>query len=234
MKLLILPLLVAGVSAGEWTTRVFSGPDGQGDYLDVTDYVPDLLAANFDNVIESVQQTGMWMYYENTDYNLQSGRVYWVHGIDIAVNFPSDYIDMCSSLRFAGSPYYVNEDSWTVYEGTAFSGSEYYGNYDSATFENLAGKVSSLILTGVSPWTIYSRENFLGESLCVFPNTDHDTGADGSVLDFGIFPDMSALNISDNSIYSVQKGCWSKVVVTTSKLKVDGRLKNGAWGHIDL
>ncbi|XP_045608221.1 uncharacterized protein [Procambarus clarkii] len=234
MLLLVISLLVAAVSAGPGYTRVFTDLDGNGNYLDFTDYEPDLLADGFDNAIDSVLQTGMWMYYENTDYNVQAGSVYWVHGIDIGVNFPNDYIDITSSLRYAGSPYVLNDDTWTVYEGTSFAGSEYYGSYDSDSLGNLAGKVSSLILTGVSPWTIYSGENFSGDSLCVYPDTDHDTGADGSVLDFGIFPNMASLGINDNSIYSVKKGCWTKKVINATKLHVDGRLNNGAWGHLDL
>ncbi|KAG7167506.1 uncharacterized protein LOC121868356 [Homarus americanus] len=234
MKLLLLTLLVAGASAGPSYTTVFSEQNGQGSSLDISDYVPDLLVANFDNVIDSVRQTGMWIYYDNINYNIDAGKVYFVHGIDISVNFPADYVDMSSSVRFAGSPFHMNEDTWTLYEGKSFTGQEYYGNEDSATLGNLAGKTFSIVLTGTSPWTVYCGENWVGISLCIYPDTDHDTGADGSVLDFGIYPDVTALHIPEYSIYSIKKGCWSNNVATPPKIQVDGRQENGAWGHFDL
>lgn len=36
-----------------------------------------------------------WIYYENVSYNsYQPGKVYWVHGIEIAAAFPVAYSDM--------------------------------------------------------------------------------------------------------------------------------------------
>ena len=33
-----------------------------------------------------------WMFYENAEYNLnKAGQVYWVHGLDICVNFPENF-----------------------------------------------------------------------------------------------------------------------------------------------
>ncbi|XP_045104971.1 uncharacterized protein LOC123500332 [Portunus trituberculatus] len=40
----------------------------------------------------------MWIYYENYQYNLSPGKAYFVHGIGVTVNFPSEYRDIMSSL----------------------------------------------------------------------------------------------------------------------------------------
>lgn len=61
-----------------------------------------------------------------------------------------------SSLRFVGSPVSLNTDTITLYEGTAFTGNEYYTEYDAATLGPLAMSVSSLVITGLSPWTVYT------------------------------------------------------------------------------
>ncbi|XP_071542387.1 uncharacterized protein [Panulirus ornatus] len=191
MKLLLLTLMAAAANAGPSYTRVFTEQNQVGNYADFNDYVPNLSLVGFDNTIDSVIQTGMWMYYDNQNYNIVSGKVYWVHGIDIHVNFPTEYTNMCTSLRYAGSPNYLNEDTWTMYEGSYFTGVEYYGNGESSNFGPITGSVSSFILTGLSPWTIYSGENWSGDTMCVYPNTDHDVGSNGATIDFGIFPEVS-------------------------------------------
>lgn len=189
-------------------------------------------ATTFDNVIDSVKQTGMWIYYENYDYNVSPGYSYFVHGIDISVNFPPQYCDLTSSLRFVGSMEVLNADTITFYEGTSFTAREYYTEVDTADFGQMAGTISSLIVTGLSPWTVYSGPNFSGLSFCVYADTDHDVGSNGEVFDLGIYPNMDSLNSPDNSIYSVRKGCWAGRKVKAPELKVDGRQKNGAWGRL--
>lgn len=61
-----------------------------------------------------------------------------------------------SSLRYVGSSVSLNTDTITLYEGTAFTGNEYYTEYDAASLGPLAGSVSSLVITGPSPWTVYT------------------------------------------------------------------------------
>ncbi|MBW8521743.1 hypothetical protein K1D78_25525, partial [Escherichia coli] len=86
-SLLLLPLLLLGVNAGPSYTECYSGPNLGGYYVYFDNYAPDLYANGIDNDIESVYQTGMWIYYENYDYNVAAaGLVYFVHGIDITVN----------------------------------------------------------------------------------------------------------------------------------------------------
>ncbi|MDK2413019.1 hypothetical protein QHH03_28435, partial [Aphanizomenon sp. 202] len=239
MKVLALLALFVGAALGKATrgnaafTYTYSEPGLNGFYQLFTDYAPDLLSFNFDNAISSVYQTGMWLYYENVQFNQASGKVYWVHGIEITVDFPLEYSKMCSSLKFVGSADYMNVDTWTVYEGPIFTGSEYYGEADAANLGSLTDQGSSIILTGTSPWTFYDGNNWTGSSLCLYPNTDQDVGSQGQVLNFGIYPKVQDLGITDNTIGSVRKGCWSKNVARAEPLKAEHRASNGAWGILE-
>ncbi|KAK7081124.1 hypothetical protein SK128_027950 [Halocaridina rubra] len=243
--ILLLTLLAVGVRAKPgfrqknyskaiaFYCRVFSGPNSSGNYLDVSDYIPDLSLTGIDNDIESVSQTGLWLYYENVDFNAIAGRMYFVHGIEIDVNFPSEYSNIVSSIRYVGDASNPNSDSWTLYEGQYFTGDEYFGVADSASLAYLDNEASSLVLTGLSPWTFYSGQSWTGSSLCVYPDTDHDVGPQGDFLDFGIYPDITTTGIPDNAIRSVRKGCWGRIA-KPPPMKVEGRAKNGAWGYVDM
>ncbi|XP_064083886.1 uncharacterized protein LOC135199660, partial [Macrobrachium nipponense] len=203
-------------------TRVFSLPNSMGNYLDVYQYIPDLFNTGLDNDIESVHQTGMWIYYENPNYNVESGgEVYFVHGVDLSLNFPNQYCNLVTSMRYAGNKDVPNADTWTLYEGEFFSGLEFYGESDAASLDYLDLKASSMVLTGESPWTIYSGQSYSGDSRCVYPDTDHDIGPFGDRLDFGIYTTMSAVGVPDNTIRSVKKGCWASKVATPPEVKYD-------------
>ncbi|XP_027230991.2 uncharacterized protein [Penaeus vannamei] len=229
--LLLVGVAVGTVRASSPVTQVFSEAGLSGINHIFDSYVSDLGSYGFDNMLRSVFQTGMWIYYENVSYNsYQPGKVYWVHGIEIAAAFPVAYSDMCSSLKYVGSPSEINYDTWTVYEGTLFTGSESYG---SSSHSNTQKRGSSIILTGTSPWTFYDEEDWAGRSWCVFPNTDVDQGDGGEVFNLGIYPDVQEIGITDNSIASVKKGCWSKNVVKAEPLKAEHRGRNGAWGVLE-
>jgi len=213
-------------------TRDYSQFGQAGQYYDFTDYVPNLAQYGFDNMIRSLCQTGMWMYYEQVDYNQQAGVLLWVHGIEYCSDMSNNIADKTSSLRYAGSPYSLNGDCFTLYQGEFFTGSEYWG--DQAYYPNIdymAGDSSSLVINGVSPWTFYTSENYRGQAVCVYPNTDHDVVNDVSI-DFGIYRQMSQLGLSDNSIRSVAKGCYSKTVINAAPLHTIRRDSNGAVGFI--
>ncbi|CAL4117393.1 unnamed protein product, partial [Meganyctiphanes norvegica] len=215
MKVLAV-LLLAGVALARVphntraveTTRVFTDANMNGNYLDINDYVPDLGQYNFDNSIDSACVTGIWLYYENTEYNKMAGRVYWLHGIDFCGNFPNDYTDMISSVRFAGDPTNWQADTLTVYEGQYFTGNEFYCTSDCGSLGNLDLDASSLIVTGTSPWTVYDGTNYSGQAICVYPN-ETDNGQNGNSFSFGMWPETSTLGAPDNTIRSARKGCWA-------------------------
>lgn len=66
-----------------------------------------------------------------------------------------------SSLKFGGNRRQLNEDSFTVYSGEYWTGDEFYGNINAPDLTVVAGKGSSIILTGVSAWTFYTYVKLL-------------------------------------------------------------------------
>ncbi|RXG70963.1 hypothetical protein Avbf_10550 [Armadillidium vulgare] len=166
-------------------------------------HFPSLLqfeTIGFDNAIYSVLQTGMWIYYENINYNSNlAGQVYWVHGVDISVDFPSEVDGVTSSLKYAGNRYVLNEDSYTIYSGEFYTGDEFYGNVDTASLSSLTDQGSSIILTGLSDWTFYTEYDFGGYAYCFSPSTDQDVGLDGTVLNFGFYGSLSSAGVPTTS-----------------------------------
>ncbi|CAL4117391.1 unnamed protein product, partial [Meganyctiphanes norvegica] len=214
MKHLVL-LLLAGAALARVPqntravqyTRVYTDQNMNGNYLDVDDYVSDLAAYSFDNIIDSTCVNGIWMFYENTDFNQDVGKVYWMHGIDLCGNFPAEYTDMFSSIRFAGDPLDLNSDSWTLYQGSYFTGDEFFGVQDVADLENLDMRGSSFIITGTSAWTVYSGKSWTGDAICVYPN-ETDNGVNGQSFTFSMWPEIPLFGAPDNTIRSIRKGCW--------------------------
>jgi len=217
-------------------TRCYDYSDGGDPYVDLIDYQPDLRTIYFDNRISSACQTGLWFYYSETDYNNRAGGyVYWMHGIEYCGVFPSTFDNMASSVRFGGSPYHLNEDSFTLYAGESFTGDEFWSYKDEADLTYIANRGSSLVITGQSAWTFYSELNYRGRSVCVYPSTDHDVSPDGSErLDLGLFPTISSTGIASDSVSSVAKGCYSRNVVKATSLEALHRVANGASGIIAL
>ncbi|KAK7081123.1 hypothetical protein SK128_027949 [Halocaridina rubra] len=192
-------------------------------------YVPDLTGYGIDNDIESATQTGLWMYYENADYNPESASVFMVHGINISINFPPEYANIVTAIRYAGEATLPNADTITLYQGTAFTGEQLFAVTDAGSITILDADASSFIITGLSPWTLYTETSYAGESYCVYPDTDHDVSPEGDQLDFGIYPDITSLGIPDDAIRSLRKGCFGNEVMNATPLKYDGKAENGAW-----
>ncbi|KAK3859642.1 hypothetical protein Pcinc_034256 [Petrolisthes cinctipes] len=199
------------VYGGPFYSCVFSEQNQAGSYVDVLDYVNDCSVYGFDNAIDSVLQTGMWMYYENYDFNnLGVGRVYWVHGIDIPVSFPFEYTDILPS----------EPASFTVSVTPPAL----------APLEAQCLRSSSLVIVP-GPSTVV-RGGQVMPSSCIPTLTMMLEAMVKSLSNLGIFPDLPSLGINDNSIWLVRKRCWAEKVVEGHQLKAEGRTKDGAWGYI--
>ncbi|XP_053631628.1 uncharacterized protein [Cherax quadricarinatus] len=186
-------LLSTGSLASVHQATCYTDHNKGGSYQTFTDYIPDLLTYNFDNQISSVTVTGIWIFYERANFAAGTS-VYWVHGFNYFTNFDGGYDNAFSSLRYGGSTSCLNCDTWTVYLDLYFSGSEYYGTTDTASLGSLQKEVSSILLTGISPWTFYNGPSYTGSSVCLYPSTDQDTDGAGSVLNIGLYPDVSTDN----------------------------------------
>ncbi|XP_064084815.1 uncharacterized protein LOC135200262 [Macrobrachium nipponense] len=216
-------------------TKVFSMTYNMGTWSELNTYTPDLSTKGMDNDIESVHQTGMWIYYENQDYNtVFQGKIYYVHGIEYSMDFPTQYRNMASSARFAGHRDVLNADAWNIYEGQYFAGRELFGTNDEASLGELDLQASSIVVTGTSAWTVYTGQSFTGQGVCVYPDTVHDHGPSGEQLDVGIFGVVTALGLPEDSIRSIRKGCWSSKVATPSDLSYQHKDSNGGWGYVEF
>jgi len=227
-------LFIKSCVAGPNYIRVYSKHNQNGQYADSSEYVPSLAGNRFDNNIASACLSGIWLFYDNYEYNLnKGGKVYWMHGIDFCGDLPREYSDMTSSFKYSGDPNIFNENAFTLYSGKIFTGNEFWSNRDVPNLDYMSNDASSLIITGLSPWTFFTGYNYGGNSFCVYPNSDHDQAQNGVTLDIGFVPHMS-MAIPDNSIRSARKGCWSKNIARSMKLDSTKEDPNGAMGVLEF
>ncbi|XP_071539017.1 uncharacterized protein [Panulirus ornatus] len=237
LQLLLLAAAANAKATGggrSWVSsvRCFSQTQQNGENHEFNDAVVHLAAFDLDNTIESVKVTGMWIFYDHPDYNThEAGRVFWAFGIDFKGDVPYEYRNMATSLRYAGSPFELNKETWTVYDGTSFVGDYLYGVDDAPDLSYMSNKVSSIILTGSSPWTVYDGPGFSGNRVCLMPNA-HDSGS-YQKLDLGIYPEPSYF-MGNNRVRSLKKGCWYSKEVVGAKLEVLQQNANGAMGYIKI
>ncbi|XP_018028087.1 uncharacterized protein LOC108683296 [Hyalella azteca] len=208
----VLPALVAAISC--FTAQAIDIPDlrylkaytdydPDGPYHEFLDYSPDLSVQGLDGYIKRVCVTGQWlMYYERYYSVLRS--IY--NGINQCFNTSSSY--PVSSLRYAGSPYGLDDVYYNLYEGEEWTGNEFKGNTNAPTVANLDMNVSSLSISGQSPWTFFTGLQYAGVAVCVYP--DYTINDDGIYLHHNRISKIGLtqdLGLPDNSIRSVAKGC---------------------------
>ncbi|CAG0897318.1 unnamed protein product [Cyprideis torosa] len=175
MRCLAIVTLVCGLTAvAKGLVQVLDVYDqaGQlGNYARFYDNCADLgvCAGNWDNRIKSACVYGVWIWFENRDYNPtgQGGAEYaWGSGycfdLDPAVS------GRVSSLRYAGN---VNDNeaaTISLFNLEFFQGA---GLTASGNLENISGTtVGSIIITGYSAFTVYSQSGFAGVATCLPAN----------------------------------------------------------------
>ncbi|KAF2349336.1 hypothetical protein FHG87_019908 [Trinorchestia longiramus] len=126
--------------------------------------------------------------YDDTDYD---GELSCVHKeINRCRNLLDSCGDMASSLRYAGSPYGLNDNYYNLYDSEDFIGAEFRGNTDVDFFPNLDASISSLIITGQSGWTFYTGVGQTEGAVCVYP-TQQESDADGIFFNYGHYASVS-------------------------------------------
>ncbi|KAF2353026.1 Gamma-crystallin-related [Trinorchestia longiramus] len=197
-------------------TQVFTEPSNVGPSEDFFTYAPDLSLQGIDNAIESACQTGLWIYYNDVNYE---GDNCWTIGISACyIIFEAQCNAQASSLRYAGNPDELNGDYLNLYAGEYFVGTEFRTNASAITVGEIDQQVSSVIISGNSEWTFFTGPNFSGTSVCSGPN-EHYTHDDGTKLSFARIYQMSDMDLPDNSIRSVLKGCVKDAVVEVEALQ---------------
>merc|ERR1739838_26043 len=178
---------------------------------------PDLSKVS-NHSISRTCSTGAWLYYEQANYNAwYEGEVIWKYGIDYCSDMPDEFAT--GSFRYAGSPTSFDGASFTLYEGLNFTGADFYGTED--FYNDLIPNSKSLIVTGASNWTFYTENDYGGNNWCA-PPAIIATKADKTL--HGI----SWVNIYNDAVRSVKKGCHSSTILAMDPLPAFHQTANGA------
>lgn len=209
-------LMVNGCSAQATNqqAKLYSGRDGAGQFITLTEqYAPDLRNQLFDNTANSACVTGVWLFYDNANYNPARGTMEYVFGPNnYCINF-SNLGGRLTAAKFSGWPKDYKANTLTLYQGDYFQGAEEYTHVDLPNL-NLDRAAASLIVTGLSPWTVYALPNYGGDKVCVYPpNSNNYTPA--------FVYDLNRINIPINSIRSVRLGCQGKKKVEATAFQAD-------------
>jgi len=211
---------VLGVSYAQFNPRalIFDRLGCSGAYVSIPTqaYTPDLATIGFDNRAHSVSLRGTWLFYDNKNFNINGNAAmeYIFEGAETCVDFHglAGYV---SSIKFVGKTEDYRQDTITFYETTYFQANEEYVEHDIPNL-SLMGRISSLIVTGSSPWTIYDKTNFRGNAICLQPESS-------PYYEPAFVPDTINLEptVPHGTIASVRKGCYTtkiaKIAVSTSK-----------------
>ncbi|KAK4294864.1 hypothetical protein Pmani_032543 [Petrolisthes manimaculis] len=150
----LLAILQEGASY-EGSVTCWAGGQYSGTHYEFQTSNPHLGSIDFDNTIESIRVTGVWLFYDHEVYNTNHPDptdMFWSYGINYALNIPSEYQNTATSLRPAGCVG-INDDCWNVYEGLYFAARTFAGSAEMSDLSFLDFDVSSIILTGKSAWT---------------------------------------------------------------------------------
>ncbi|MPC81685.1 hypothetical protein E2C01_076315 [Portunus trituberculatus] len=103
----------------------------------------------------------------------------------------SFYSNMVSSVRLVNSYKDKSHDVITFYKGIQFTDRDLATGVD-MPYLGYSMDVSSLIVIGNSPWTIYSKYHYGGHKECVYPETDHYINGKDERIQFGLYPNASS------------------------------------------
>ena len=124
-----------GTRARAQNVDCYDYTNSEGGRLHATDYMSRLRDYNFDNKIESCCFTGIWILYDNENYN--SGNInaadWWAYGDNYCSNVPSGFSNKASSLRFTGAPDDWKYDTINLYFQEYFIGDEEFTYNDTST-----------------------------------------------------------------------------------------------------
>jgi len=190
-----------------------------GEYLIVPHtYVPDLRVQNFDDRTLSVCAIGLWMMYVNYNYNENNlSGVEFVFGRGpLPTCTPFNLISLggyVSSIRFVGSAEDYRSDSFTLFQEDWFQGQEEYLTVDTPSL-GLAGNHKSIVITGMSAFTIFDQVNYAGNSICLYPPGNNEPYLIENVLD--------EIDVPYGAIRSIRKGCVSTNKLTPTEFNAQG------------
>merc|ERR1719244_1603810 len=212
--LLLLFSLVLGLTNSQTTgtpmnfLELYTSVGGAGAKATVTEYMHDLADIGFDDLVQSVCGQGAWMLYENTNYNHSNWRDWsdiFSSGTYSCHDLPVTRHNQASSVRYAGTGD-LHDETLTVYHSWAYSDGEIMFIREEPYFGDYNNEGSSIIVTGESPWTLYSGPGYHGVGICVQP------WHIGGGYYFGAWS-VEDIGMPNNVMSSLQKGCLSETVL---------------------
>ncbi|KAK7083806.1 hypothetical protein SK128_010488 [Halocaridina rubra] len=206
-------LFLLGCHCSPQEVTLYSSTGCTGSSVYINGDVPDLAAVGFNDIANSALKNGIWIFYENGNYNAVGGQTLLFWSINYCSDFDPEERNMVSSLRYAGKQDSLNGETFSLYEGYFFTGQEYWSDTDNADLGDFNDRATSLMITGQSPWTIYSDNGFGGMPLCFYPDTYIEAGFER--IDLGYFADLAMYGF-DKAVSSVAKGCFGKNIVRLS------------------
>ncbi|XP_040572557.1 uncharacterized protein [Lepeophtheirus salmonis] len=215
MKTLFVTLLFIGLSLGiprqskeaiSSSARLYSVAGFHGRSTEIRDYVGDLDTLNFDDVSQSAVINGVWVFYEDVDYNKYNfgRRSFYGWGKNHQIPSFGQLNRAFSSIRYSGANENMKYSTLNFYEESGFMGDEQYFYFDNPSlYHDNFGK--SIILTGCQPWTLYEHTSYRGDHICIYPSSTQncEPGFYLEPQDFGHFV---------NKVSSIRMGCFSKKV----------------------
>jgi len=201
----------------------YDNTNSGGDAIAATDYIDDLRNYNMDNRISSCCFQGIWILYEDTNYNKNNlgGMNWWAFGDNYCSNVPPQFDNAASSLRFTGAPDDMRYDTLNMYFNDYFIGDEEF-TYDDKPALNYDNRAKSIVVTGCNPWTLYEYDNYQGQAVCVFPS-------DTTKCDPGLYKDSQSLGYLAGKVSSVKRGCYANTKLLPNNHGTRSQ-ENGASG----
>ncbi|CAL4140337.1 unnamed protein product, partial [Meganyctiphanes norvegica] len=190
--------------------ELYSGTGQTGASVTITEYAHDLSILGWDDLARSFCAVGVWILYDNTNYNMNNGP--FSSWSEVTINaergchdIPVTHHGKLSSVRFSGSGD-LRDETATMYHGYFFMGGEDLIIRDMDELGDFEREASSMIVTGESTWTVYSEEYYEGISICLEPWNI------GNSQYVGAF-EVNDIGMPNNVISSIKKGCFSKNVI---------------------
>jgi len=184
--------------------QLYSGEKQTGASITITEYSHDLSVQGWDDLARSFCAVGVWILYDNPNYNL--GHDFFESWSEVSINsergcheIPATHHGKLSSVRFAGTGD-LHDESATLYHGYFHMGGEDLIIRDMDELGDFERQASSMIVTGESQWTVYSEEYYSGISICLEPWNV------GNSIYVGSF-EVYTIGMPNNVISSIKKGC---------------------------
>ncbi|KAG0701251.1 hypothetical protein GWK47_025335 [Chionoecetes opilio] len=154
-SLLVLSLLVLGTQAQDSTT-LFSELHQQGNDVSLTESVELLQPLDFNDKAKSIIVNGVWIYYQHASFNELPGMAFLAYGTNASMDLPSSAFDSVSSVRNVKLALDEDENMITLFKGMSYAAQEVTTNTSLNAIIDVYEEVSSLITSGMKPWTVYT------------------------------------------------------------------------------